>query len=755
MAMKYDLMRLIAAVAILTTGFSSRAQTYTGLWHLASQSWINEKGKPIIQPERFSAFTVSEEALRSYLATCPEDPNQAKLLDLPTPDGTVKSFRVWSTPVMEKALADKYPEITTYTAEQVDHPGITAKLDYTVKGFHAFIFDGSNTYLIDPYNDRPDGAYIAYRKYDDNLPDYLHMHCDLASDELPKAGEEILTHSRLPNMQRVNGTLRKSYRLALACTGEYAVAVAGATPTKAAVLSKMVTSVNRVVGVYEREVSVTMFLIAQEDTLIFLDGTTDPYSNTNGSAMLGQNQSVVDARIGTANYDIGHVFSTGGGGIASLGCVCRSGYKAEGVTGSPSPVNDAFDIDYVAHEMGHQFGANHTFNANTGSCQGNGVVARAYEPGSGTTIMAYAGICLTNNTAAHSDPYFHFASLDEISAFITNNSTGSSCAITTTSTNTNASLPSFAAAYYIPFRTPFELIAPVATDPTASDLTYCWEEQDLGDFGMGVATADTPSTGPLFRSFPPDAGRSRTFITLFRLLAGQTSYIAEKLPQVDRDVTFKLTERDFYQGWGAFNTPTDVVTLHAVNTGTPFTVTAPVDTDIWTGGDTRTITWNVVGTDAAPISCTAVDIELSIDGGYTYPYTVISNTPNDGSQTVVLPNPPTSSDCRIRVKSRGNVFFNISLGFAMNHGTVGVATNTLADQIVISPVPAHDQLQIVLPDALGNVKARVLNALGQQVWAGSLKGKQSLPVHAWAPGMYALQIDGSGVPMVSRRFIVE
>lgn len=750
--MKHDLTRLIAVFAILAAGLSARAQTNTGLWQFASQSNLAEIGKPFIQPERFSAYTVSEDALKSFLSTCSADPKQARLIDLPTPDGGVRSFRVWSTPIMESPLAAKYPEIRTYTAEEVNNARVTAKLDYTQLGFHAFIYDGDNSYLIDPYTNRPQGAYIVYKKHDDQVPGYLRMHCDVAGNDLNSEGRMNLTGSGLPNLQRVNGTLRKSYRLALACTGEYAAAVAGGIPTKPAVLAKMVTSVNRVVGIYERELSVTMVLIAQEDTLIFLDGNTDPYSNTNGSAMLGQNQSVVDARIGSANYDIGHVFSTGGGGIASLGCVCRAGFKAAGVTGSPNPVGDAFDVDYVAHEMGHQFGADHTFNANTGSCQNNGVASNAFEPGSGSTIMAYAGICLTNNIQSNSDPYFHFASLNQIATFISG-ATGGSCAGVSASTNTNASLPAFAASYSIPYKTPFELVAPVATDATADEaITYCWEGQDLGDFGMSLA--NTQQFGPLFRSFPPDVSRSRIFIRLFRLLVGQTSYIGEKLPQVARTLSFRMTERDIYQGWGAFNTPNDAIDLDVINTGAPFAVTAPAENDIWTGGDIRTVTWDVVGTNAAPINCTNVDIEMSIDGGYTYPYMLASNTPNDGSESVLIHNPGFSQDGRIRVKARNNVFFNISGNFTLLHGTVGIAGQNLAEAILISPVPAHTQLSVSIPDDLGTVRGRIINAIGQQTWSGSLRGKQSVDVSQWPAGMYLLQLDGENGAM-TKRFVVD
>ena len=234
--------------------------------------------------------------------------------------------------------------------------------------------------------------------------------------------------------RKPTGAALRTYRLALAATAEYTAAVGGGSVdgngnlvtagTVPKALAAMVTSVNRVDGVYERDFAIRMVLVNNTDQLIYTNASTDPYTNDDGDAMLDQNQSNVDKVIGDANYDIGHVFSTGGGGLSDVGCVCLSGYKAQGVTGSTSPKGDAFDIDYVAHEMGHQFGAEHCFNSTVGGCSGgNRYAPDAYEPGSGSTIMCYAGLCSDGSSVqdlqAHSDDYFHSVSYDEIDAYTT------------------------------------------------------------------------------------------------------------------------------------------------------------------------------------------------------------------------------------------------------------------------------------------------------------------------------------------------
>jgi PKD repeat protein len=410
----------------------------------------------------------------------------------------------------------------------------------------------------------------------------------------------------------------------------------------------IIPAVNRVTGIYEREVSVHLTLVANNDLIIF-NTPADPYVNDQGLTMLATNQVTIDAIIGPLNYDIGHVASTGGGGVAFLGVVC-SVQKAGGVTGLPQPTGDPYYVDYVAHEMGHQFGGNHTFNGNVSNCAGgNQNATTAYEVGSGSTIQAYAGICAPQNLQPNSDPYFHGASYDEILDHITG--TADSCAVKTPTGN-NAPAVEAGVDYNIPARTPFTLTAS-GSDPDGDSLTFGWEEFDLGPPHDGLS--DNGSSA-IFRSFNPTTSPSRTFPKQSDLLNNVKTY-GELLPTTTRVMTFRVTARDNRTGGGGVEY--DSMKVHVNSSAGPFVVTSPNGNEWWTSGSTKTITWNVANTDQAPINATYVDIHLSTDGGQTFPIVLASAVPNDGSHDIAVPGISTA-DARIRISANDNIFFDLS-----------------------------------------------------------------------------------------------
>jgi hypothetical protein len=596
-------------------------------------------------------LTLDVPGLRQALAKAPVEGRTGAvlLITLPLPDGTNARFRVVEASVMAPELAAKFPTIKTYTGVGLDDPSASIRLDFTPAGFHAQVLSArTGSFYIDPVTRTDATHYLSFWKRD--MPG-RSFDCDVK--------DSSILHNSVPKGAglRTSGPALRTYRLALAATGEYAT-FQGGTVDKT--FAGMVTSVNRVVGVYEKELAVRLVLVSNTTSLIYTDATTDPYTNDDGGTLLGENQANVDKLIGSANYDIGHVFSTGGGGVAGLGVVCRDGAKARGVTGSRAPVSDAFDIDYVAHEMGHQFGGNHTFNGVAGSCGGgNRNTSTAFEPGSGSTIMAYAGICgSTDNLQPNSDPYFHVASYDEIQAYLAT----TSCAVTTATGNVPPIVTLPASSKVLPIGTPFKLTAS-AFDPDNGALSYCWEEYDQVTTGGPPSDAQVANLPiPLFRSFNPTADATRYFPRLSDLVANTTA-IGERLPSVTRPLKFRVTVRDQNTGSqgiiGGVNS-SNIVTLSSTSAAGPFLVTAPNTAGLsLAGGSSQPITWNVAGTTANGVNCATVNIRLSTDGGLTYPTLLLSGTANDGTEAVTLPNLATTT-ARIMVEAADNYFFDIS-----------------------------------------------------------------------------------------------
>lgn len=654
---------LIVAFALggLTSGARADQPTPDGVWSLLPEHDPAVKAaKPWIRPVAGQALTANLVRLRAVLAGAPlEDGPDARahplLLELPDPNGRLQVFSVVESPIMEPGLAAQFPEIKTYVGQGVTDPLATLRADVTMQGFHAQVLSpegsggvggvggvgGAGGWYIDPYSALDTAHYTSY--FRKALVRTDGWSC--GTEPGPSLGERGTVGGLS------TGPTRRTYRLACACTGEYAAFHGG---TAGLAQSAIVTAINRVTGVYEVELCIRLTLVSNNNLIVYTNASTDPYTNTNGSAMLSQNQTTITNRIGSANYDIGHVFSTGGGGIAGLGVVCQSSSKARGVTGSPSPTGDAFWIDYVAHEMGHQFGANHNFQGVTDSCGGgnrNGPTAD--EPGSGSTIMGYAGICGADDLQAHSDAYFNFISYQEIRSYID----GTSCG-TSASTSNSAPTVTVSGGGTIPRGTPFALMAN-GSDPDGDPITYCWEDRNFG--GSTGTTLASPDNGvmPLFRSFGATTSPTRLFPRLATVLSGGTDN-DEKYPQVSRSsFRFRVTVRDNRAGGGGVNTAD--VTLGVTAAAGPFTVTAPPAGTAWTAGTSRTVSWNVANTASAPVNCANVAILLSTDGGNTFPITLLSSTPNNGSAMVNVPDNPTGAG-RVKVQSIGNVFYNINAG---------------------------------------------------------------------------------------------
>jgi len=643
------------------------AQNTQGLWSSIPKEAIAVRGARHTVPQKYRTFSLNKEVLGRLLSNVPTERNVAlrssnALITLPMPDGSLARFRFVETATMAPELAAQFPEIRTFSGVGLDSLSLTATFDFTPAGFHGMIHSpGEGLSFIDPFSQGDTDNYQVYAKKDYVAgPEKAFIEERVEGTDSPIARQiaaaiekkrtERLTQPSSAN-EKPSGDQLRTYRVAIAATREYTTFHGG---TVAKALAAINTTLSRVNLIYIRELAIRMILVANNTKIIWTNAMPDPYDNGDASKMIVQNQTTIDSLIGSSNYDIGHVFGTNSGGLATLGSVCSAGKKAQGVTGSNAPIGDAFDVDYVAHEMGHQFGANHTFNGNTGSCASHRKATTAFEPGSGSTIMAYAGICGAQNLQSQSDAYFHTHSYDEIFAF-SELAGGNGCAVITNTGNT-APVPTIVTPnnLTIPRSTPFTITGN-ATDSQGQIITYCWEQYNLGSAGApNVPVGDAP----IFRSFLPSSStRSRTFPKLSDLL-NNTQTIGEILPSYMRTLTFRLTVRDNQSGGGGVNWA-GPLNVKVDGTKGPFLVTSPNTNVSWIKGSTQNVTWNVAGSNLAPVSCANVKISLSTDGGDTFPLVLLASTPNDGSQSIVVPNNVTTK-ARVKIEAVGNIFFDIS-----------------------------------------------------------------------------------------------
>lgn len=443
----------------------------------------------------------------------------------------------------------------------------------------------------------------------------------------------------------VAGDQIRTYRIAIATTGEYTEFHGGTVESG---LAEVVSVLNRVSGLLERDAALRLVLVDGNDQLIYTDPATDPYTNDDPRVITEENQTNVDRVIGARNYDIGHVFSAHNGGRID-GLACLGGRKAMGVSGLTRPTTEFFAIQLVAHEIGHQFGASHTYNSTVGVCGDYRSPQTAWEPGSGTTIMSYAGVCAEENMARRGDDYFHTGSIDEILEYVTSGA-GATCGQAAASDNR----PPTAEAgrrYRIPVETPFMLVGS-GSDPDANSLTFVWEQFDLGPPSPPLAD---DGQRPLFRSYPPESEPIRVIPRPRDLRRGRTT-IKEILPTTTRQLTFRLTVRD-----GRGGVARDTLKLKVRDEAGPFRVVEPRKGDLWTIGSAQVIEWDVADTDRRPIRCRRVDLRLSSDAGRSFPHLLRAGTPNDGFERVTVPSVPTGK-ARIRVACSNNIFFAISDG---------------------------------------------------------------------------------------------
>ncbi|WP_394666238.1 reprolysin-like metallopeptidase [uncultured Chryseobacterium sp.] len=640
----------LLVIGMLASGISF-AQT-DRLWSETSGKSATEIFENKLTINNPKIYSLDINGLKNALAKAPKrlaaGEKSEIIISFPNSEGKMENFKVRENSNFDPQLAAKYPDIKSYIGEGLGDSGSTVYFSVSPLGLSSMeIYGDKSAVFIEPYS-KDLSTYVVYKK-SDKKDDLSKFECTV----IDVAQKGVANTTNLVARPNADDAKLRTFRLALSCTGEYATYFGG---TKANALAAMNNTMTRVNGVFEKDFAARMVLIANNDSVIYTNASTDPYSPASSlSNWNSQLQSTLTSVIGEANYDVGHLFgaSGGGGNAGCIGCVCTNGSKGSGYT-SPAdaiPSGDNFDIDYVAHELGHQFGGNHTFSMNNEGTGAN------MEPGSGSTIMGYAGIT-SQDIQPHSDAFFHAISIQQI----TNNIKAKTCP---TSTSTGNSIPTANAGldYTIPKGTPFMLTG-AGTDANGDSLTYIWEQMDnasSSQTGASSAASATKATGPTFRSWTPQTTPVRYFPRMASVLAGATTtagseITVEALSNVARTYNFRFTVRDNRAGGSGNNSDDAVITVNG--TAGPFSVSSQNTATTVTGGTSQTVTWNVAGTTANGVNAANVDILWSTDGGNTWT-TLLAGTPNDGTQAVTIPNTSTTTG-RIMVKGSNHIFFDVN-----------------------------------------------------------------------------------------------
>jgi uncharacterized protein (TIGR03437 family) len=594
----------------------------------------------------------------------------AVVVSLPLPNGTLEDFRVRESSVFSPELAAQHPEIKTYTVESVHDRALRGRVDLTPAGFHGTVFDNSGMFTIEPAG----------------TADYSSSYMNEQSARIASCGTKPPT-SNLSPLEQVAAGLQpaataalptpfdkvRSYRLVVATTAEFTKKNGGTTDSTTAAIATILNTTN---ATFERDMAIHFVLVK---AIIFTDPANEPFTDADSTQNLQANQTLVDAMVGDAGYDVAHVFNNGGSSGLGVAGFCQAGVKAAGVSILGSYTLQQFAVEQVAHEIGHQINANHTFNGNNGSgCKETTRVAEAaYEVGSGVTVMSYAGICPgadPQDLDTISNGFFHAYNVLEMNSYI--RKSANSCGIGVPGAISNH-LPQIVMppASTIPAQTPFQLTA-LVTDSDAADqknLTYSWDEMDLG-----TVTPPNNDDGKrsLFRVYAPITTATRTFPSLpfilnnqnippvnFTNAAGRTLLTGESMPTTTRQMNFRLAVRDNrnYNGNIAGGSAFGDQVVNVSSAAGPFVVTAPNTAVSWPAGTPELVTWSVAKTDLDPINEKTVRIKLSLDGGQTFPYILASNVPNTGSATVPVPAAiPASKNARIMVAAEKSIFFDVS-----------------------------------------------------------------------------------------------
>lgn len=635
------------------------------------------KEQQILESNSIQAVAVDEKSILQRLES--KSPN----IRLPylghQKEFEVKAFSIYGD---EK---NPFPEIKTYKIYDRIH-GVTGRITTGPIGINIiYLKDGK---MVRVYN--PEPAKKSERTYVQEIgisptEKALHFCTQHEGFDIDSPEDHKLDHAHadLAHSKR-NGSLKRRYRAAIICTGEYYNANGGGAT---AVRNLMIANLNDVSAIFEVELAVEMYM-ATGSPRLEQDIANDPFDPSFGSRTQ-QAQNAVSSAFPLSRYDVGHVFHTHSsgdgwdtGGVAGLGVVCNDNRKASGWSGSFNNTSNGW-IQLAAHEFGHMYNATHTYNGSGDSaCTPNITSSTSYEIGSGTTIMSYNGLCDSEQNIPGSgvaDNYFHINSLERMVNYL---ETSALCNEINWESDLNQEPTVNAnpcdALYIIPRSTPFMLTGE-ASDPDDDFLTYCWEQYDEDGFGtpsiglIGQNAAFYNGACPLFRSFPPTANPTRYFPRLDNLAANNNSDF-EALPRRSRSMRFRLTARDNNTESGGIDW--DEVIVNVRNSG-PLSVQAPTPGTIIQAGTTMDVTWDTNTRAQDGTICEKAVIKLSTDGGLTFPLILAEDVDYEsGMATVNVPaSYPNTESARVMVACDDYECFAF---FDINNGNFTIESNCFA-----------------------------------------------------------------------------
>ncbi len=683
--LKFTLLALFATT-LLTA--QSVPQFWTSVdedrMELAPQSKVGQL------PDAFQSFELDITTMKAQLSKAPhrDDSDRLKpvLVDIPLANGKMMTFEVYEAPTMMPELQARYPHIRSYQGVAQDNPLYTARFNANSLGFYARINSPEGLMHIIPYASKQDRYYMSFYRGDFMADEAIGKKCGVDHKEHITHDSPIPTEEIRANLDATTpfiekrtaaGIIQRTYRLAVASTADY-TAQLGSVDSVMSVISITANAIN---AIYERELAVSFRLIGNNDVLIQTDVDNQPYSDTDmGRVVLGENHQVLVDLIGVDAFDIGHVFTIacvdGILGVAALGSLCNDDNKGTGLTCGYTTNYLLMAEETMSHEIGHQFAASHSWNYcspvdpqnpnDDPTIDENRSASTAFEPGSGSTIMSYAGVCSAGqNVKFVNDTYFHIGSHIQMSN-LQNTDNVSNCGDIVTMNNEYPEVSvKYVDGFRIPINTPFRLTAD-ATDPDGDEMLYCWEQ--VNRHFQEIPLGDQINTSPSFRSRPPATSATRYFPEPFTIIQGRVFDVDDELvPTYNRNMKFRCSVRDVHEN-DAFSgiVWTEEVSFEATDAADGFTVTTASAPGLeWAVGSEVEVNWNVANTDQSPVNSKFVDIVLlpevfTDNRNFENPVVLAANVPNDGSQLVVVPDVIRSTTARIMVRSADNIFFNIS-----------------------------------------------------------------------------------------------